>query len=161
MFSVNGFGYRVLTLHELAKIFGLHPNHTSPPPPLLTYPLVPVQILDALLLPLLQQEPSSPTTSLVSVPAIFHDSGYTTFPLLNKNLCHSWYSHVSETNTSTKDDSAAVDVSIWNNRITLLFPHIEPELLEKFRFLLLRKLFSKLFQEFVSFMKSKYNGWLK
>ena len=91
----------------------------------LDVPRVPIQVLDALLLPLL-----SPTAKLHQVitnsklPPIFQVTESTFLPQINASLPCLWYTNVLDSTTAVKNDDAAVNVDIWNQRIQLVFPHV-------------------------------------
>ena len=165
-FSTNGYGYRSLKTSELSKMFGLSSRHTLPTPlPSNTFPLIPVQILDALLTPMLQPcnmtMALSPSTTPIQLPDIYKDLGYTYLPLLKVNLSHAWYSDIKETDTSTKDDDAQVDVTLWDQRIKLVLPQIGATLLQRLRSLCMNRLYSKLYQEYLQYIKTKHSKVIK
>ena len=145
-FSHNCFGYRALNATELSAIFDL-PSTVSNFGE--SYILPPVSWMHSILHPILltsmEQPQDLPTFSL---PPIHDDPGYHVFPAFNKRLPHLWYQHQVATHSAVKSDSAAVDYSLWDLRITLLFPHIPSSTLPTFRRSLLSHLFSKLFQQF-------------
>ena len=163
-FSANGFGYRYLTSVELSKLFGFDiPCNASAlkTVPVTAFPIVPIQVLDILLKPVLLQIPAttSPSTTL-HLPPSYHDPGYTTLHHLNKRLPHSWYQHVQASSSAVKSDNASVDNVIWDNRILLLYPHLSSTQLNSFRKFLIYCLFKRLRIEFIQYLKRTYpNYW--
>ena len=87
---------------------------------------------------------------------IYQDVGYTSFPILNKRLSHKWYHQVSSSTSAVKHDDADVETSIWNQRITLVFPQCLDHHLHILRRFLLQVLFRTLYLEFKSFIMTKY-----
>ena len=74
MFSQNGSGFRYLNTSEVCSIFGLPSSEVHSG----VSQIVPIQILDSLLSPLLELEPLSvPTQTMKTFPSIHHDKGYT------------------------------------------------------------------------------------
>ena len=153
-FSTTGYGVRYLSHPELWAIFGM-PDQVVPFCRV-SVPL-PVQILDALLHPYVHQNGRRPATPPnVTLPTIYNDVGYTTIPHINVKLFHNWYTDVSQSTTSVKSDSAAIEHSIWNLRTTLIWQKCLPSHLDWFRKQLLPLIFSQLFAGFKEYMIKKH-----
>lgn len=75
-------------------------------------------------------------------------------PSLNIWLPHTW---ASGSHTVVKRDDAAVPCHLWDQRITLLFPHTA-SLLPFLRQLCLRRYRKNLFQDFRSYMADRYGA---
>ena len=156
-FSHNGLGYRKLLPKELARIFGFS---TIEQPILYTsdmFPVVPIQLMDSLLNPYLTsvRHTSQPLESL-NLPPIHNEVGYTFFPLLKQKLTHHW-AHVSDPKAVVAtNDMAEINQSIWDQRTTLLFPHIKPPILNVTRKLILTKHFRSIYLEFKTYLKEKF-----
>ena len=165
-FSPSGSGFRVLKVSELVKLFGLEGwtglSPTLPSTlPLATFPLTPVHLLDALLQPLLLSLPHDgiSTSKLTLTPPSIHvESGYTSLPQLQKQLPNDWYSNVEQFNISVKDDKAVPNESIWNKRITLVFPQVSVRALTALRHRVMTHLYIKLYKEFKAFIQCKYKS---
>ena len=156
-FSHNGFGYRQLQAQELAKIFGFSTidmpfNFTTT-----MFPVVPVQILTALLSPFLNSTTAEVKSIInTALPPINKDMGSTRIHTLHATLPHSWSKSNTLEHMVAKSDDATINNNIWDQRTTLLFPHITPSLLNMFRRRLMCSLYHKLFTEFKTYLKNKH-----
>ena len=82
-----------------------------------------MQDVHVLLRPILALSPVSLTPSdIAHLPPMFNDLGYTPISSLNRNLSQAWYQHIAASITLTRSDSSEVDVKLWDNHITLIFP---------------------------------------
>ena len=158
-FSTTGFGYRALTPIELTKIFGLDillDIGSSSIIQASQFPVVPVPMLDALIAPLLAYTSTTRPSEPINLPPIYHDIGYTWLPVINKRLPNKWYHQVATSTSAVKHDDADVETSIWNQRVTLIFPQCQDHHLHILRRFLLQILFRKLYLEFKTFILTKY-----
>lgn len=155
-FSHTGFGYRYLLPKEYITIYGLESLNLPTNIPITSFSIVPIPMLDSLLHPLLQELPREYVPPSLPLPPIYHDQKSITLPNLNKVLPDQWYQHVTKTNSAVKDDNAAVDYALWNNRIQLVFPCITVQHLNTFRYMALTSAFRTLYLEFTSYMRHKY-----
>ena len=126
LFARSGYGYRYLCEAELSLIFGVSQTITNDSHQSVWYQIIPVQILDALLQPLLvlEQHPPPPP-SVKATPPINQDTGFTLLPHVNKRLDHGWFQNVVSSSAAAKSDNAEIDNAIWNQRITLIFPALQ------------------------------------
>ena len=158
-FSHIGFGYIYLLPKEYINIFGLESLNLSSNIPVQAFQVVPGQILDALLHPLLQDFPIDPVHKSIPLPPSHLEQKYILLPQVNKVLPDQWFQHVTKTNSAVKDDKASVDYALWNNRIQLVFPSVTSHHLNMFRHMCLTKEFRILYLEFILYMKNKYPKW--
>ena len=87
---------------------------------------------------------------------IHDDIGYSVIPTLNARLPHGWFLDAIESTGDDKSDSAAVQLSMWNQRILLLFPHVTFAYLNDFRRLLMTKLYASMWNESKTFLCQRY-----
>ena len=156
-FSKTGYGYRYLTATEMHKILGLHPIYpvsctTSHQLPF----IVPLQILEHLLLPVLKHHdlPQSPEVVNPHFPPIYEDKGFHPIAALNMNLSNDWYLSAPPSTSAVKDDTAAINEHIWDQRILLLFPSFNKPQLDWYRRRLFLKLVSNLRRELIHFLST-------
>jgi hypothetical protein len=161
-FSHSGIGRRLLSVDELAGIFGLHSRMRMGELRLESFAaLLPVGLLDCVLRPLLRsaavcQSDGSPMLS----PLLFPErslSCRTWLPSLHLYLPHDWIIPQLVTDKAAKRDDADVPVSLWDRRITLLFPSTGP-VLERFRARLLLIRGRSLYKEFLSYLHDTYGA---
>ena len=160
-FSLNGIGYRALSPTELAKIFGVSTVvyqltfHNT------MFPIVPVQILDALLLAVLHSSDNlGPDLLQFTPPPISTSPGFTFLTSLSIRLSDSWSTVVGTKDDVATDDSAAINQSIWDQRIILVFPKASVSILNWFRRQILTKHFYRVFNSFKTYLIRTYpNYW--
>ena len=156
-FSLNGIGYRPLRPFELAKLFGVSTIVYQMTFCEVMFPIVPVQILDALLLEVLHTSHRFETQlPQFKLPPIHTSSGSTLLPNLGLRLKDSWSRVVNSTDVVATDDSAGINQAIWDQRVTLVFPKISVPILNWFRHQILRKHFCKVFQSFKHDLQKRY-----
>ena len=133
--------------HELAKLFGVSTIVYQMTFCEAMFPIVPVQILDALLLEVLHT-PHRLETQLPEfrLPTIHISSGSTLLPSLGLRLHDSWSRVVSSTDIVATDDLADINQTIWDQRVILVFPKISVPILDWFRRKILRKHFCRPFK---------------
>ena len=156
-FSSSGFGLRKLTTKELASLFGL-PRTLHPVVTRRFFPVVPTQILDGLLHPLLeaatlQQDERAPKR--LRLPDPIPDDTPVFLSALNRTLPPLWAKSDSVSQQAAKHDDAAVDFQKWDLRVTSLWPR-STFLIPALRGLLLRRQFRLLFLEYTSYLRSRY-----
>ena len=152
-YHCDGIGFKQLSLKELASLFGF-PSSSRLPVSLDSFPMVPLQILDTLLMPLLTSIPS-------------RQLSFTTNPSPNEQSKEATHMHLfwspSEATSfsATKSDDAAVNTQLWDKRIYCLWPSFTPTVLSALRHLVLGYVFKQLFKEFSSYMETSYgSAWL-
>ena len=155
-FVSSGVGVRHLTPTELACMFGissaLHDRVTVN-----FFPFVPVQILDSALYPLLTTSKSSSIPSkMFSVPPLPKFTG--TFLKGIGVLPSSWSTMDYHVEQAAKSDDAEPVFRHWDERITLMLPHVAPAL-PLLRRILMRRLYRSLYREFIAFLRNKYNDF--
>ena len=156
-FSLNGIGYRTLMPKELAKLFGVSTIVYQITLHKAMFPIVPVQILDALLSGVLLT-PLQPGSMLnqMEPPAINNPKEYALLPGLDLHLSDSWSKVMSSKEVVATDDSADINQSIWDQRIILAFPKISVPVLDWFRRQILRKHFYRVFVSFKTYILNTY-----
>ena len=118
---------------------------------------MPVRILDTLLAPLLvTNKVAQDTGQDVSLPPIAKVTDYHLLPQLNIRLSHRWFQHVTTTQQPVKRDDAAIDNSVWDKRITLVFPSLHPRHLDSFRQWSKCYLNRQLYLEFKQYLAQTY-----
>ena len=158
-FSYTGFGVRALTASELAHVFGV-PSKYVHFFELGHFPFPPIQILDGLFDSWSRASLSSvrkiqkvefcvPTPSPIedSAPVFLHD--------IKKLLPAAWSFSAPSADKAAKADDAAVNFSMWDNRITMIWPRAHL-LVPALRKLLLRRQQRLMYIEFQTFLRRKY-----
>jgi hypothetical protein len=120
--------------------------------------LVPVQLLDACLQPLVYETENmvqlvQSSRLVVSNPI----KSNTYLPELDAILSHAWIDESKVTDKAVKSDDAEAPVHLWDARITLPIPHAEP-LLSVLRQALLSYQTRCLYQEFCNYLTSTYGS---
>ena len=124
-----------------------------------SFPLVPLQVLEALLRPV--YEPYVPLQTSVHKLQLQPRSaeGTSTYlPNINKVLSHAWRQAEVISEGAAKADDALVPTYIWNTRITSVYPMFDSSVLNTFRQLLLGYRFKSIYKEFCSYMFNKHNN---
>jgi hypothetical protein len=126
-FSATGYGIRSLSGDELGNIYGLHSRirmggitQTD------VKHLVPVSLLDSVLFPLVRASPCTMSNNTILQPAIFATlppETSTWLPALQVFLSHDWISSDLVTDKAVKRDDSDVPITLWDKRITFLFPN--------------------------------------
>ena len=163
-FTATGFGLRVLNKNELGHIFGL-PTIFHSLFELENFPIVPVQILDAVLSGFLDSNPSfgtlPSTSSLPSkrlcLPRPIPDFAPVFLPELNRSLPPLWSRVDAVTDKAAKADDASVPLHLWDNRIVPLFSSFTPRVLNLLRDLVMRKYRRKLYLEFLQYLRTRHH----
>ena len=152
-FSHNGFGYRRLSAQELLYVFEV-PFQLSITAT--TLPIIPISIIETLLAPLLESGPIVLPTASVILPPIDDDVGFTYLPLINKQLPHAWCAQASTSIGAAESDEAQVDVNLWNNRVSLVLPHVSTSSLNFLRRRLMCRLYPGFYKEFQNYLRQHY-----
>ena len=153
-FIANGLGFRSLQPTELGLMFGLNEKF-SRGTQMDVYPFPPVQIMDSILKPLLTPRPHhpSPSARLEIPPAPIPTATF--LPSLQRFLPTTWADVDSTVDVAAKSDDAAMVFRHWDDRITLVLPHVKP-ILPFIRKCLLSKLFIRLYNEFKQYLRRKF-----
>ena len=155
-FFSSGWGFRALTPDELGITFGFPAWLRSGGLDFIDFPIVPVQIMDACLRSILA--PQAFVSPLIPVPQVpvVADPEATWFPALQKFLPHAWIDKSTVSAKAAKGDDSAVPTSMWDQRVTLLYPWSPPQgvqVLACFRLYLMRSYRHRLLSDFRSFME--------
>lgn len=156
-YSSNGFRYRKLALKELASIHGIPPHIPlwNLFPNLL--PVIPVQIMDAILSPMLMAEPvTEPTSSTIVLSPVFHDKGYTQLVSIHKCLSHSWHTVATTSLSSVRSDTAAIEYGLWDRRVQLIYENVTSSHLNSLRTFMLQLFNRRLYLECTTYFKVNY-----
>ena len=155
-FVSSGIGVRHLTPTELACIFGVSSalfDRVS----VTSFPFIPVQILDAAIYPLLTTSTVAPSPSvMLTLPSLPKFTG--TFVKGVGVFPPSWSTVDYHVEQVAKSDDAEPVFRHWDERITILLPHVAP-ILPLFRRMLMRRLYRSLYLEFIGFLRNKYNDF--
>ena len=94
-------------------------------------PIIPLQILDALLHPAVLARQSSVTQILsrhkqFTLAPLAVPTAVTYLPAINKFLTNDWRSEKEHVQQVAKEYNAPIDYSLWNMRISTVFPRITP-----------------------------------
>ena len=147
--------FRRLTTYELGYKFGI-PRQSHP---LLTVGtvqiLIPVQLLDALLLPNLHKLRTSPQHSRLTLPVYHINKQGTYLPQVNAYIPHIWYETQADKDQVAKNDDAQACISFWDGRITTVLRPRTTTHYNILRSFLLRVYRRKLFKEFYLFFNSE------
>lgn len=157
-FVASDLSHRFLSPFEIGLMFGLNAS-LSRNTMLECYPFPPLQILDAALQPLfITTTPRPITESQLQIPTPTIPT-MTYLPTLQSFLPLPWADVDVKVDVAAKSDDAATEFRHWNERITLVLPHVGP-ILSKFRRLLLTRQFQVLYREFTTYLNTKYgNTW--
>ena len=149
----QGWACRPLSPKELGDLYGFDCDLTHDQ---LKY-VVPRTILTRLI-SLLGNTRSSRSLERLNprpLPPGHRVTNQTWIPALNKNLPHLWCEGKS-TSTSVKHDDAATQTSIWDLRITPIFPSFTPAVLDQLRALALRYCRRALLRSFICYLKTSH-----
>ena len=160
-YTRTGFGSRSLVSSELGLIFGLPKNFLQFATQS-SFPFPPCQVLDALLRqfgvhskwssrPVRRERPSS----VLCTPAPVLDDEPTYLATLGMTLPDTWKSNIDASNAAAKADDAAINYSLWNERIISVLPHAEG-LLQPLREFILRSQKRRLYLEFLRYLRRTY-----
>ena len=150
-FCSSGYGTRTFTQSELCHVFGI-PVRYHELCLTLSFPIVPVQILDSLLRTALQERTAlAPSRDTMRVPLPVPDDAPVFLPLLGKCLPSTWSKSLSVSQKATKDDDARVELAKWDLRVSALWPGSTPSF-PILRAFLLRIAKRRLFLEFRDFL---------
>ena len=162
-FTATGFGLRVLNNSELSHLFGL-PTNLHSFFRVQDFPIIPVQILDAVLSGFLDSNPrfgmqptflNTPAKKLC-LPKPILDFTPEFLPELNRSLPPLWSRVEAVTDKAAKADDALVPLHMWDNRVVPLFSSFTPRVLALFRDLVMRKYRRKLYLEFIKYLRTRY-----
>ena len=118
------------------------------------FPFPPVQIMDALLEPILHEPPSSvPSVPLLQIPTP-QPPTHTLIPLVGL-LPVSWSFVDYSVDKAGKNDDAEPVFHHWEERITLILSHAA-NLINLFRRLCLQRLYRLLYLEFLSYLNHQH-----
>jgi hypothetical protein len=125
------------------------------------FPCVPIQIMDACLKGILQV--STPTNQFLT-PAPGQTpvaASQTWLPRIQRFLPHSWIDSALVTKKAVKRDDAGAPTQLWDQRCTLVFPHVSSAL-ESLRHMLVRVLAShNMVDKFRAYLTETYGAdWL-
>ena len=145
----------------MKKIFGFSSNDLRVHLSFKSFPSVPLQILDALLQPrwnILDNKQTKAPESHQNVE-YHHTTSHSTstyLPNIQRYLPNDWCAHHTNSMGATKSDDANVQVSLWDKRITSIYPTFTPKMLQSLRGALLAYSCKKLLKEFFGFLDHKY-----
>lgn len=165
-FCASGWGMRPLSPGELADIYGFPVRlkiHIDQQPEVFPL-LVPFGLLHSMVLPLLRL-PTMPGSGsklsalsnkrvrLDSLPSVSaSDDAGTWLPHIQRWLPHTWIDTSLVTNKAVKADNAGIPVTLWDDRLLLLYPHWSVRHLNVLRSFLLRRCRYNLFRSFRNFL---------
>ena len=161
-FCASGIGARSLTSPELHVAFGLPSCYHSLSLSVDHFHcLVPLQILDALLLPAIRALSNISLPEIVprlqlSPPAPHTDAVF--LPSINKILPGGWKKFDQQSQLSAKADDAEVNEYLWNGRVSSLYPSFTSSVLGKLRHLVVRRQKYHPFLELSQFLRSKHSN---
>ena len=160
--TASGQGFRQLTAAELGCIFGLDQRH-SPFTSIDSYPILPIQPLDAILRPALSTCNQCPSdVSKLEIPTVPIPT-FTYFPTLAHRragmLPTTWSQVDYKAHQAAKNDNAEPVFRHWNERILLLIPDAEA-ILDPLRRWIIAVKTRRMFLEFVSYLSTTYgHNW--
>jgi hypothetical protein len=156
--TYTGWGKRVLTESELCDAFDL-PSWCNWNSSVRIPVKVCLEVLQGSLSKHAPELPDAGTKSVKQAPLVAPKHSW--LPSLKCFLPGSWADPALISAKAAKADNAKVPVSMWNDRITLIFPEWTIEKLDGLRRLILRRQHRKLFCEFVAHMHRRYgNEWI-
>jgi hypothetical protein len=125
-------------------------------------PLEPLQIMQQLLLDLLVPAGRDDLPVLKQQPSDFVAPTSTWLPSIGKLLLHTWANPTAVSATAVKTDDAAVDVGVWDKRVSLVFPwdHLN---MTSLRALVFGSWQRRIRWDFQGFMRTKHDGdsWIQ
>jgi hypothetical protein len=159
-YSATGWGARQLSIDEVGIAFGWPAwarkfNLALGP----AFPCVPLQIMDGCLKGILATIPhTNPLkTPLPAGPVSSSDRSW--IPGIQKFLSHTWVDASLVTAKAVKCNDAGVPVHLWDQRCSLVFPHITPAL-KTLCYWLTRAATTRLWSEFHAYLQESHgNSW--
>ena len=158
-FTRTGYGQRVLTNSELSFVFGLSSEFAGlvdenifPVPPVQVSSSILKQFLGCLVSP---SNVNRNASLILPTPLAVPDTAVTYSEDLKLVLPSTWKQNKLSTEKAAKSDDAAVDYSLWNDRILALWPMFKPAL-DSLRSLVMRYQKRKLFLEFCDYLHDTY-----
>jgi len=161
LFKPSSFEYRRLNHNELCNVYGIPIHLQSHVCPTSFRSLIPLQLLQALLLPNLNEMSRSNQRNPRTIPQpIPDDKRGIWFSDLNKWLPEQWSSEHNTYNNRivAKSDDAKVPICLWNNRIIKLFKNTTDSTCDTIRQFLMVIYCRKLFKEFSGIYPSGLTG---
>jgi hypothetical protein len=177
-FYSSGWGIRSLTTGELASAFGFSVRLRMGEISKLSFNVcVPIQLLHSILLPVLTS--TGPTIGckrhkiqwdpireprLIGTGSVLDTDGALAkrswLPSIQRWLSHQWIDPELVTATAAKRDDACVPTSLWDARLTLLYPGVTRLHLETLRSWLLRRCRLNVTRSLLRFLRSQHSiGW--
>lgn len=181
-FYATGLGVRSLTSSELYSVFGFPVRVRSSTIPIHIFDLcIPVQLLHAILHPVLQQcstasnkrqrrgslskllppDPTDMDVSLTCTTTVqdLHCHSRSWIPSIGRWLPHSWITPDAVTPGAAKRDDADLPIHLWNRRLQLLYPLCSDQHLDTLREFLLQKLVRRnVFKSFSQYLHTTYGS---
>lgn len=160
----SGWGERELNDDELGVAFGFPLALRGKSGNINAFPFVPVQIIDGILAGLLSHLGPQAPTERAARRSVVTDNQFsipdrTWLPTIQEYLPHDWIDLNLVTDKAAKSDDAEVPTSLWDRRITLIYPGSEKgiELMRKW---ILRRYKHRLLTEFCLYMRKTHgNSW--
>ena len=122
--------------------------------------IVPIQLLQALLMPNLQVLPPNSTRlpMPVQLPILHHKKGIWLSDI--QKWLPSQYSHEYSNSTVAKSDNASIPISLWNGRITSIYQQASPHTCSVLRTFIMTIYCRKLYKSLLTFLRShkSYTG---
>ena len=155
-YSNGRLGYKQLNVSELSHLFGFPSSHCRLNLRKESFPVVPLQVLDALLHSAYESLVTHPiTSSTLSIPKHGPEGTATYLTSINKILPHTWRNAIALTDKAAKADDAIIPTYIWDTRITSIYPMFTPSCLSTFRSVLLAYSSKRIYKEFCSYLLTK------
>ena len=156
-YQSHGTAFKQLNVKELSILFGFPTQHHSLLISRQSFHLVPLHILNYLLSPTLNVNPScSALSTIFPVRPYSTEDNVTFLPSLPRGLPHLWRQTDAVSPKAVKYDDASVSTLMWDARISFLFPSFTSPVLHTLRCVALAYIFKKLFNAFLSFMSFQY-----
>jgi hypothetical protein len=155
-FSSTGWGSHCLSADEIGIAFGLPAwaRLSSLVIPRV-FPFVPLQILDGCLKSVLSSTPRGNSLKTPAPPKPVVVTSRSWLRTIQKFLPHSWIDSNLVTDKAVKRDDADAPTHLWDQRCTLVFPHVTPAL-ALLRKILLRLAVTRMYAEFKAYLCATY-----
>ena len=149
-------GYKQLNVSELSHLFGFPTSHKRLHLTKDSFPMVPLQVLDAIIRPVYSVATHKEPSLQLQIPSHQPESTATYLPTINKVLPHAWRNAATQSEGAAKADDAAIPTYLWDTRISSIYPMFTSSWLTSLRHVLLGYKSKCIYNEFVTYMRTKY-----
>ena len=133
-YSKGEKGYKQLNVSELSHLFGFPSTHCRLNLSTESFPVAPLQVLDALLAPVYETlAPQHTSSTRLEIHKDEPKGAATYLPSIGKILPHIWRTASTHSDGAAEADDSIILTYIWDNRITSIYPMFTSLCLNTFR----------------------------